>query len=252
MGLDAYLYYQCSYRPQGSLDFLNESKRLTSMLRIMDEKRVPSVKYQLRTARGVEERTVHRAEAMRAAQALQELPATCAPCPVTNGRWAPGCSARVNYPVDDVALAVLREALEINASDLTPPADGFIRSLLEARDCNGERWLALLKGLNARPTPAGSTPVAFPLDGRVYNITVYMVLEHLFFRSFLRPDQALQVREWFRAYYTAIGERIGSQPDPNAAAAALFGSSESLQDLSALGDLFKRAEKHGLGVLLDG
>ncbi|MFO0618036.1 MAG: hypothetical protein U0414_35925 [Polyangiaceae bacterium] len=252
MGLDAYLYYQCSYRPQGSLDFLNESKRLAQMLRIMDEKRVPSVTYQLRTARGVEERTVQRAEAMRAAQALQELPATCAPCPVTNGRSAPGCSARVNYPVDDVALEVLREALEINANDLTPPADGFIRSLVRAGDCDGQRMGALLRSLNARPAPAGSTPVAFTLDGRVYGVTVYMALEHLFFRSFLRPGEALVVREWFRAFYTAIGERIGSHADPNAAAAALFGGSPSLQDLSALGDLFKRAEKHSLGVQLDG
>lgn len=252
MGLDAYLQYQCSYRPNGSLDFLNENQRLARMLQIMDAQGVPSVTYQLQTARGTQQRTVQRAEAMQAARALQELPATCAPCPVTNGRSAPGCSARVNYPVDGVALEVLREALVIHASHLAPPADGFIRSLVQARNCDGQRMLALLAGLNARPAPAGVAPVSFRLDARAFDITVYMVLEHLFFRSVLSPQEALHVREWFRSFYAAIGDRIGGQPDPNAAAAALFGGSESLRELSALGDLFKRAEKHALGVLMDG
>jgi hypothetical protein len=252
MGLDAYLHYQCSYRPNGSLHVITENMRLVRMLSIMNQRGVPQVTFQLSTPRGVQERTVTRAEAEKAAANWEALGATCKRCPVSNGRATPGCQARVNYPIDDVALQIVREALEINAQSFEAPADGFVRSLVAAGNCSGQRIERVVRSVNAQPSAIGNAAVQFVVNEQEVNVTPYMALEHLFFRAYLNPAQVLEVREWYRAFYAAIGDRIAEELDPKAAAGQLFGSSQSLQDLNELGALVNRAEQEGLGLVLDG
>jgi hypothetical protein len=252
MGLDAYLYYQCPFRPNGSVGSLLETQRLLRMLDVMKKHDVPSVAFQLRGPNGMEERTVTRAQAEQAEARWAELGATCMQCPVGNRRTTPGCQARVDYPLDDVALSVVREALEVNAQDFAPPADRFVRSLLAAGNCDGQRMLHILANLQAAPSAIGRSPVRFVVDGRAVGITPYMALEHVFFRSYLDPVETLALREWYRAFYVAVGNRIAAGPDPDTASKALFGSSYALQDLAGLGALVKQAEQHKLGLVLDG
>lgn len=253
MGLDAYLYYQCPFRPNGDLTQLQEFQRMSQMLGVMRQHGVPSVTFQMRGPQGVTERTVSREEAEASAAQAQNLSATCARCPVGTERPSPGCLARVNYPIDENALHVLHEALEINAADFTPPRDAFIRSLVKAPEVNGERMARICADLQATPSPVGSSPVTFVIEGQTHAVTPHMVLEHLFFRRFLDQAETLAIREWFRSFYSAIGNRIMDGPgDQQANTKALFTSSPSLQDLAALGNLIKRAETHGLALMMDG
>ncbi|WP_412735918.1 hypothetical protein [Krasilnikovia sp. MM14-A1259] len=226
-------------------------QQLVRMGGLMDQHGVPSLTFRVLGQQGVEDRTVHRAQTEQASVQMQHLWQLCLACPVSNRQAAPGCHARLDYPVDDLALTVLREALLENAAMFTPPADGFVRTLVRM-GWDGRRMEQLVRQLGAEPSPVGSAPVPFDLDGRTVNVTPYMVLEHLCFRDRLDPSETLVVGTWYGWFHTALGNRIAESPDPNAAARELFGNSASLGGLAALGQLIRHANQHGLGLLLDG
>jgi len=254
MGLDAYLYYQCGFRRQGEYGQIQHIRRSLSMLQVMLQHNVPSLTVQTIGPNGPVERKVTRAEAEQANTAMGHLANACKQCPAGVLRGVPGCNARVDYPVDEVALGVLREALAINAAEFEGPTSRFVTTLVQSGVCDGRRMDAVVRNLRVEPSGVGHEPVLFNIGGRQTAVSPYMLLEHMFFRTFLDAQGTADLREFLRCYYSAIGERIVSGPhsDPNANAEALFGSSESLQALSALGTLIKAAEANRWSVMLDG
>ncbi|BCJ48346.1 hypothetical protein GCM10010168_77280 [Actinoplanes ianthinogenes] len=255
MGLDAYLGYECTYRPGGAISQLTELEYLARVRSLMDQHGVPSVTLQVGGAQGVETRTIHRAEVEQAAGASQHLRQLCLTCPVSDQRGTPGCQARLNYPVDEPALTVMREALGEGSMlfdvDADPEIDRFVRTL--ARDgWDGRRMEQLVRRLGEEPRAVGSEAVAFDLDDMTVWVTPYMVLEYLCFQTRFDPAEVRAASTWYRWFHIAVGNRIGSAADPHAAARDLFGGSASLRGLAALAQLNKRAEEHGLGLLLDG
>ena len=254
MGLDAYLYYQCPFRQQGDYGQIQHLRRSLQMLQLMVQHNVPSLTLKMMGPDGPTEREVTRAEAEQANTAMGHLANACARCPAGVLSGVPGCNARITYPVDDVALGIMLEAMEINAAEFDGPTSWFILSLVQAGDCDGQRMEGVLRNLQKPPTRVGHTPVHFRVGGQPATVTPYMLLEHMFFRKFLDAQATKALREFFRCYYSAVGERILSGPhdDNDANAQALFGSSESLQELAAFGSLIKAAETNGWGMMLDG
>jgi hypothetical protein len=223
------------------------------LLAIMRQHDVPSVTMNVMGPNGPSEREITREEAERDSAGMQALVEACAKCPAAVIQGAPACSIRVDYPVDEVALTVVREAMEVNAAQFEGEHTAFVRSLVSAGDCDGTRMLNIVRTLQAEPIPVGQKPVSFDLDGRPLEITPYMLLEHMFFRSHLDVAETTALREWYRSFYIAVGNRIADGPgDQDANADALFGSSPSLQDLAALGALVKAAQQNGWAVQLDG
>lgn len=252
MGLDAYIHYVCPFRPGGEHGALVELDRMANVLRVMQQHGVPEVTFEVRQPDGVARRTIRRAEAEEGVRRRDTLAGTCAVCPVSAPRQVPGCRVRIDYPFDDVALEVIREALELDAGTPRPGAALLYRSLLTPGN-DGRRMMAVLDQLGARPSPIGSVKVRVLVDATVATATPYAVLEAFCFAQYLDPVATRALREWYRAFYTAIGDRIADDPrGVDAASQALFGSSPSLAGLAALGQLVQRAEKQGLGLVMDG
>lgn len=252
MGLDAYLHYGCPFRPGGEHGALLELDRMANVLRLMQQHGVPEVTFEMRQPDGVAKRTIKRAEAEEGARRRDSLASTCARCPASAPGQVPGCRARVDYPIDDVALEIVKDALEIDAGTPRPEAALLYRALAVPGN-DGRRMLAVLAQLGAKPSAIGTTPVRVLVDGGVTTATPYAVLELFFFAKHLDPAATKALREWYRGVYTAIGDRIADDPRGlDAASQALFGSSPSLQGLAALGSLVQHAEKLGLGLVMDG
>jgi hypothetical protein len=220
------------------------------MAATMDQHGLPSLTLRHIIEGRTQELVVNRTDLEPDARAVRDLPLACAGCPVgvlteLNGS-TPGCRARIGYPIDDHAVEVIREALELNADQAETDEDlALVRALVADRDCDGSRMYALIRRLEALPAPIGFAPVDFTLDGRTVPVSAYMLLEHLCFRRTLdRAGQAALLR-WFSYFFQAVGERIAVGTD-------VFGRSPSLAGLNVLHKVVERAHQAGRGMTFDG
>lgn len=252
MGLDAYLYYMCPFRPNGDIGDLLQLQQSARMLAVMKQHGVPEVTMKRMGPHGVQEDKVTLAQAEQGAARWGELAETCTRCPVSDMRGTPGCAARVDYPIDGVALGILADALALVATDPDSPGLPFLRSL-RASGRDGYGMERVVSGLPQAIVQQGHQRVPVVVDGERLSLSPYMVAEHMCFRSFLDASEALALRGFYRLFYSAVGERILAHPGGETAGQnELFSSSKSLVQLAQLGDLVKRAEQHGLGILMDG
>lgn len=250
MGLDAYLYYQCPFRPNGDVGGILQLQQAARMLAVMKQHGVPEITMQRMGPHGAREEKVTLAQAQQGAARWDELAHTCTQCPVGDQRGTPGCAARVDYPLDAVALGILADALALIATDPDSPGLPFLRSL-RASGRDGRAMAQVVPGQPAIEQGHQKVPVV--VDGERLSLSAYMVAEHICFRPFLDASETLTLRGFFRLFYSAVGERIMAHPGGEAAGQQeLFSSSKSLVQLAQLGNLVKRAEEHRLGILMDG
>ena len=252
MGLDAYIYYQCPFRPNGDVGGILQIQQAARMVAVMKQHGVPELAMQRPGPDGVREERITLAQAEQGAARWTELGETCMRCPVSDRRGTPGCAGRVDYPLDEVALEILIEALGASVYVEEAPGTPFLRSLLAAgRD--GSQMARLASQFPNGHLELGMERVAVLVDGEQHRVTAFAVAEHIFFRRYLDPAEVQALRGFYRLVYVAMGNRIAAHPDGEAAGQeALFSSSRSLGDLAVLGQLIRRSEEHGLGVVMDG
>jgi len=258
MGLESYVDHACAFRPDGSIDGLVRMLRNHEIAALMDRHDLTSMPVRGRIDGRPVDRVVHRSDLQVDVLTLQDLPSACASCPAgvltgINGT-TPGCRARISYPIDDYAVELVRDAMQRNAAQAETDDDiALVRSLVSAGECDGQRMHALIRGLEADPSPTGHVPVDFTIAGRTVPVTAYMLLEHICFRTSLdRAGQAALLR-WFRYLYQAIGDRMAAAGgSAEEMAVAVYGRSPSLIGLNALRKVVERAHAQGRGMTFDG